>query len=59
MKLLGSNRCSGYCTEQKGITMEYDKKKKGDKNETKYYRKVKININSDKNILSNEGYMVP
>lgn len=40
--------------------MEYDKKKKkSDKNETKYYRKVKININSDKNILSNEGYMVP
>lgn len=37
--------------------MEYDKK--GDKNETKYYRKVKININSDKNILSNEGYMAP
>lgn len=38
--------------------MEYDKKKKGDKNEIKYYRKVKININLDKNILLNEGYMV-
>lgn len=34
------------------------KKKKSDKNEIKYYRKVKININLDKNILLNEGYMV-
>lgn len=34
------------------------KEKKSDINEIKYYRKVKININLDKNILLNEGYMV-
>lgn len=58
MKLLGGHRCSGYCTEQKGVTSYYNgNDKNGNKNITEYYSKVKIDINSEKNILWNEGYM--
>lgn len=54
MKLLGGHRCSGYCTEQKGVTSYYNgNDKNGNKNITEYYSKVKIDINSEKNILWN------